>query len=102
MTGDGDQCRVPDHLESPRPTHRRGRLPGPRDPPRERDGRVRTENRDRVGGPAGQHVVLIKKRLPTLEHTSGFAYHVVFDPAAARPPAQGRGTDDELIIREWA
>src|SRR5262245_6214405 len=53
-------------------------------------------------GPLDDTVALIEARLPALAARCGFAYRVVFDPAARRPPALGRGTDEELILSRYS
>jgi len=54
-----------------------------------------------VVGPLEDSTVLIQERLPDLARACGFSYQVVFDPAAARPPAAGRGIDEELILTRY-
>src|SRR5262245_35711920 len=53
-------------------------------------------------GPLDDTVALIEARLPALAARCGFTYRVVFDPAARRPPALGRGTDEELILLRYS
>jgi endonuclease/exonuclease/phosphatase family metal-dependent hydrolase len=52
-------------------------------------------------GPLDDTTALIKARLPDLAEACGFTYQVVFDPAATRPPALGRGIDEELILTRF-
>ena len=57
-------------------------------------------------GPLQDTVALLEARLPDLEVACGFAYQVIFDPAARRPlpeemPNPGRGIDEELILTRY-
>lgn len=53
-------------------------------------------------GPLEDTVALLEARLPALAATCGFAYTVVFDPAARRGvPTLGRGIDEELILSRY-
>jgi endonuclease/exonuclease/phosphatase family metal-dependent hydrolase len=50
-------------------------------------------------GPLADTVASLEVRLPTLAAACGFAYTVVFDPAARRGASTlGRGIDEELIL----
>jgi endonuclease/exonuclease/phosphatase family metal-dependent hydrolase len=99
--GDGDQCRVSDridllirHIEAigcPDLVTLQENVTG------EFVQRTATE----FVGPLDDTVALIRERLPRLRRHCGVPYRVVFDPAAERPPAQGRGTDEELILSRY-
>lgn len=52
-------------------------------------------------GPLDDTTALIEDRLPQLDTECGFPYEMVIDPDAARPPAQGRGIDEELILTRY-
>ena len=55
-------------------------------------------------GPLEDTAALIRARLPGLAAICGFAYGVVFDPAAERPPrlvVLGRGVDEEMILSRY-
>jgi endonuclease/exonuclease/phosphatase family metal-dependent hydrolase len=54
-----------------------------------------------IVGPLKNTVTRIKKALPSLAAACGFTYGVVFDPMARRPPAPGRGIDEELILTRY-
>jgi endonuclease/exonuclease/phosphatase family metal-dependent hydrolase len=101
LPGDGDQCRVRDRLDL---LIRHIAAAGCPDLVTLQENVTaefvqRTETE--LVGPLDDTVALIEERLPALEHACGFAYHLVFDPAAARPPAVGRGTDEELILSRY-
>ncbi len=52
-------------------------------------------------GPLENTAELIRERLPQLRRRCGVHYRVVLDPLAERPPAQGRGIDEELILSRY-
>ena len=101
LPGDGDQCRVGDRLDLLVQHIAAAGCPDlvtlQENVTAEFVRRTETE----MVGPLDDTVTLIEERLPALKHACGFAYHVVFDPAAARPPAQGRGNDEELILTRY-
>ena len=101
LPGDGDQCRVGDRLDLLVQHIAAAGCPDlvtlQENVTAEFVQRTATE----IVGPLDNTVALIEERLAALEHACGFAYHVVFDPTAARPPAQGRGTDEELILSRY-
>jgi endonuclease/exonuclease/phosphatase family metal-dependent hydrolase len=101
VPGDGDQCRVRDRLDLLVQHIAAAGCPDlvtlQENVTAEFVPRTETE----LVGPLDNTVALIKKRLPALKHACGFAYHVLFDRTAARPPAQGRGTDEELILSRY-
>jgi endonuclease/exonuclease/phosphatase family metal-dependent hydrolase len=102
MPGDGDQCRVRnridlliDHIAAigcPDLVTLQENVTS------ETVQRTQTE----FVGPLDDTVALIQARLPALAARCGFTYRVVFDPVARRPPALGRGTDEELILSRYA
>jgi endonuclease/exonuclease/phosphatase family metal-dependent hydrolase len=101
VPGDGDQCRVGDRLYLLIQHIAAAGCPDlvtlQENVTAEFVPRTETE----LVGPLDDTVALIKERLPALEHACSFAYHLIFDRAAARPPAQGRGTDEELILSRY-
>jgi endonuclease/exonuclease/phosphatase family metal-dependent hydrolase len=55
-----------------------------------------------IVGPLDDTVARIEEGLPTLAAACGFAYEVVFDPAARRgTPTLGRGIDEEIILTRY-
>src|SRR5262245_13513734 len=52
-------------------------------------------------GPLENTVALIRERLPRLRMRCGVPYQVVIEPTAERPPAQGRGVDEEVILSRY-
>jgi endonuclease/exonuclease/phosphatase family metal-dependent hydrolase len=101
VPGDGDQCHVRDRLDLLVQHIAAAGCPDLVTLQENVTAEFVPSTETEVVGPLDDTVALIEERLPALKHACGFAYHVVFDPAAARPPAQGRGTDEELILTRY-
>lgn len=99
--GDGDQCRVVDRIDL---LFRHIAAIGCPDLVTLQEN-VTSEFVQRTAtetvGPLENTAALIREWLPRLRRHCGVPYRVVFDPAAERPPAPGRGVDEELILSHY-
>lgn len=102
MPGDGDQCRVRDRIDLLIAHIAAIGCPDLVTLQENVTSEIVQRTQTEFVGPLDDTVALIEARLPALAARCGFTYRVVFDPAARRPPALGRGTDEELILSRYS